>query len=289
MSNAYVGDYDGPAPTGIDWQGGAGNWGIAQYGNDRRAIVFFHKQSVWNEVKSIHAGRRIYDEVDFVSIQHPGEREQKIDRPVKEEDKHRWPAQWSAYQKNQAQVTEGTPIDLLLPNHPGIADNLKSAGITTVEQLANLSASGMHTVGMGAQDYVNYARAYLDHAQRGVGFHEMKRELADRDQQLKLQQQRIDTLTQQLDQLLKQNAAILAATPGAAAMMQQQNVPAPAPQAFSLPPVPVRMPTVAAPAPSPEPAPKPRGGHPATMAAMREARERKARERQEAKNAATKT
>jgi hypothetical protein len=248
MSNAYVGDYDGPSPTGVDWQGGQGNWGIAKFGDDRRAIVFFHKQSVFNEIKSTNAGRRIYDEVDFVSIQHPGEREQKIDRPVKmNEDPHRWPAQWASYQKNQAQVVEGTPIDLLLPNHPGIADNLKSAGVTTIEQLANLSSTGMHNVGMGAQDYVNYARAYLDHAQKGVGFHQLQKELSDRDQQIRLQNQRIDTLTQQLDQLLKQNAAILAATPGVAAVQSAAvQHPTSAAPAFSLPPLPARMPEAAA-------------------------------------------
>src|SRR5215467_482441 len=237
---SYIGDYEGPSPTGIDWQGGAGNWGIAKFGDDRRAIVFFHKQSVWNEIKSTQMGRRIYDEVDFISIQHPGEREQKIDRPVKpNEDPFRWPAQWAAYQRNQEQKVEGTPIDLLLPNHPGISDNLKSSGVHTIEQLANLSATAIHNIGMGAQDYVNYARAYLEHAQKGVGFHQMQKELAERDQKIKLQGQQIETLTAQLDQIIKQNATIMSGMQAAIPV----NVPANTiPQQFSMPPIPAKMP-----------------------------------------------
>ena len=248
MSNAYIGDHEGPSPVGIDWKGGINNWGIAQYGGDNRAIVFFHKQSVWNQIKSEHAGRRIYDEVDFVSIQHPGEREQKIDRPVKPlEDPYRWPTQWSAYQKNQEQVAEGTPIDLLFPNNPALADNLKSAGITTVEQLANLSATGMHNVGMGAQDYVNYARSYLDHAQKGVGFHQFQAEMKEKDAQIRILTQRVETLTTQIDQLLSRMQQTLAvpqmAMPqthgtlsNAILQQAQQN------NAFSLPPLKTRMP-----------------------------------------------
>lgn len=218
----YIGDYEGPALKGVDWQGGVGNWGIAQYGDDRRAIVFFHKHSVFNEIKSTQAGRRVYDEVDFVSIQHPGEREQKIDRPVQEADKHRWPNQWMAFQKNQQQVVDGTPVDLLFPQHPAVADNFRSIGITTIEQLANLSATGMANVGMGAQEYVNYAKQYLDMAQKGVGFHELKKELSDRDQKIKLQGQQIEALKAQIDAIM---AAQTAGMPAPAPFR-----PAPAPQ-----------------------------------------------------------
>lgn len=256
---SYVGDYDGPSPTGVDWQGGIGNWGIAKFGDDRRAIVFFHKQSVFNEVKSTQNGRRIYDEADFVSIQHPGEREQKIDRPVKQEDKFRWPSQWEAYQKNRAQIVDGTPIDLLFPNHPGIGDNLKSAGVTTIEQLAGLSSTGMSNVGMGSQDYVNYAKQYLDHAQKGVGFHQYQKEMSDKDQQLKILNQHLDEMRRQIDALMKQNMAIVSAAPTYTGPMPPMPV-APVPQPFTMPALPARMPETEAAPPKKKgwPAGKPR-------------------------------
>lgn len=235
---SYVGDYEGPALKGVDWQGGIGNWGIAQYGDDRRAIVFFHKHSVFNEIKSTQAGRRVFDEVDFVSIQHPGEREQKIDRPVQEADKHRWPNQWRAYVEKRDQVVDGTPIDLLFPQHPAVADNFRSVGITTVEQLANLSATGMANVGMGAQEYVNYAKQYLDMAQKGVGFHELQKELSDRDQKIKLQGQQIDALKAQIDAILAANTAGMAAP----AIFRAAPVPQiPAEVASGLPPLPGKL------------------------------------------------
>jgi hypothetical protein len=245
MSNAYVGDYDGPSPQGIDWNPG-GLTGLARFGNDRSTIVHFHKQSVPNEQKSIHAGRPISDDVVFVSYQHPGEREQKGDRPMQEADKYRWPQQWQQFVRREEQTVDGTPVDLLFPNHPSIAANLRSAGFTVVEQLANASASGMQSLGLGAQDYVNHARAYLEHARKGVGFHEMKKELADRDAKIRVQDQRIDLLTQQLDQLLKQNAAVLSAMPGAPGLVVGPAVVAMPPQPFAMPPIPAKMPAAEA-------------------------------------------
>lgn len=257
MSNAYIGDYDaGPAlgNARVDWQGGQGNWGILSYSEeDKRAIVFFHKQAVWNEVKSIQAGRRIYDEQDFVSIQWPGEREQKIDRPVKlNEDPYRWPRQWEQYRNRQEQTVDGTPLDLLFVHHPGIADNLKSAGVSTVEQLANLSATGMQNIGMGAQDYVNYARAYLDHAKQGASFHEVQKELRDRDQKIKLQGQQIEALSAQIEKLTQHIGAMTHNF--TAAMTAPQGQTAPKPEPFSLPPLNMKLPPVETPAHGVEPA-----------------------------------
>jgi hypothetical protein len=241
MSNAYVGDYDGPSPQGIDWQGGVGNWGIARYGDDRRTIVLFHREKVRNSINSEAAGRPIFDEWDFVRIQHPGEREQTVDRKVQESDKMRWPREWAQYQKGQEQKVDGTPLDLLFPNHPSIAANLAGLGITVVEQLANLSATAMHNVGMGAQDYVNYARTYLEHAKKGVGFHEMQKQLAERDAKIRIQGQQIEGLMSQVAQLLKQNAAIIGAMPVNYAPQAAVGAP-PSTPVFTLPPIPARMP-----------------------------------------------
>lgn len=237
---SYVGDYEAPAMSGVDWQGGVGNWGIAKFGDDRRAIVFFHKHSVWNEQKSIQAGRRVYDELDFVSIQHPGEREQKIDRPVKaNEDPQRWPSQWAAYLKNHEQTVEGTPIDLLFSQHPAVGDNMKAVGVTTIEQLANLSATGMANVGMGAQEYVNYAKRYLEMSQKGVGFHQFSKELADRDQKIKLQGQQIEALQTQITAIMAAQAVGQFAP---AMPFRPAPVPvAPAERASGLPPLPAHM------------------------------------------------
>ena len=87
---------------------------------------------------------------------------------------------------NQTQVPDGTLVDLLFPNNPAIADLLKGHGIHTVEQLANLSANAIDSVGMGVQQYVNLANEYLQKATDGSAFLELKRKLADRDQEVRI-------------------------------------------------------------------------------------------------------
>lgn len=180
----------------------SGEYGVVQYGNDKDLFVLFYKKSVENPLKSKEAGRPIYEERDYIKIQHPGEQLNKIDRPVREEDKYRFPNQWSRYLHNQTQMPEGTPIDLLFPNHPAIADNLKALNVFTVEQLANISAHAQDTIGLGAVEYVNKAKNYIKSAEKGVGFHKMQEELHNRDREIATLKHQLEIQKRQIDDLI---------------------------------------------------------------------------------------
>ena len=187
--------------TNIQWD--SPTYGIAYPTSPDKLIVVFHKQAIQNHKKSADAGRPIYEEFDYVRIQHPGERDY-VDRKVTQQDAHRWPAQWMAYTQQKGQAVIGTPIDLLFPKHPGIAANIRSAGFHTVEQLAEASAHGMSNLGMSAQDYVNAAQRYLEVAQRGVAHHQMQQELDQRDQEIRLNKQEIADLKNDITGLKRQ-------------------------------------------------------------------------------------
>jgi hypothetical protein len=228
---------DGFAPlNNIEWQGA--NYGIAYPTSADKLLVFFHKHAIQNPTKSAQAGRPIFDEKDFVRIQHPGERDY-IDRPITPADIQRWPDKWRSYVEQNTQQVNGTPIDLLFPRHPSVAANVRSAGFHTVEQLAEATSYGMSSLGMSAQDYVNAAQKYLDIAKRGVDHHQMKQALDERDQKIKM-------LEQQNQDLLKRLAAIEAS-------MQNQHQPqvphqvqpiqqVPQQLDFDLPPPPISLP-----------------------------------------------
>jgi hypothetical protein len=65
-------------------------------------IVRFRSQ----EVPMVRLGQRVFDAVeyvDFVTVQHPGENLSVIDRPVKDEDKRRWPQEWERYQAGKGE------------------------------------------------------------------------------------------------------------------------------------------------------------------------------------------
>lgn len=176
----------------IDSQG----YGMVHYGpTDDKLIVGFYKKSVKNAARSNAEGRPIHEGVDFVKIQHPGETLNIVDRPVKDDDKNRWPRQWHSYQQGVRQIPDGVPINLLFPAKPEIETMLRGYNIHTVEQLAGLSAEAISTVGMGAQDWVNAARRYMERADKGVNHHQFETALAAKDQQIASLQRQIAEVT----------------------------------------------------------------------------------------------
>jgi hypothetical protein len=192
-------DFVGSRPTGIDWKGA--HYGLVQYGEDSRLVVIFYQKSVRNEAKTREAQHPIFEDQVYITIHEPGERLNKVDRPATEHDRQRFPQHWANFLQKAEQRPEGTPIDLLFPNSPAIADMLKACGIFTIQQCANLSANAIDNVGMGAQEYVNMAERYLKNAVDGKAFHEMQEENKQLKQDNKILNQRFDMLQKQFDAL----------------------------------------------------------------------------------------
>ena len=193
----------------IDSQG----YGMVHYGpTDDKLIVGFYKKSVKNAARSNAEGRPIHEGIDFVKIQHPGETLNIVDRPVKDDDKNRWPRQWHSYQQGVRQIPDGVPINLLFPAKPEIETMLRGYNIHTVEQLAGLSGEAISTVGMGAQDWVNAAQRYMERANKGINHHQFESALAAKDAQ-------IAALTRQVAEIT-------------ALVRQQQSQTAPNPQTY---------------------------------------------------------
>lgn len=166
-------------------------FGMASSGaTDDRLIVGFLQESVLNQFKSRELGVPFYEDRTFVKIQHPGETLNIVKRPVRDDDKRRWPRQWAQFEAGVSQVPDGIPISLLFPANPSIPMTLKGYNIHTIEQLANLSAQGIATVGMGCTDWVNGAKRYMEHAEKGVSHHKFESELAAfKSENAKLQRQ----------------------------------------------------------------------------------------------------
>jgi hypothetical protein len=170
-------------------------WGMANSGaDDTQLMVGFYKKSILNRAKSAVQGVPVHESRDFVKIQHPGESLNVVDREVNDSDKARWPNKWAQYLQGVNQIPDGIPINLLFPTKPEVETTLRGYNIHTVEQLAHLSAHGISTIGMGAQDWVNAAKKYLDRAEKGVDHHKFETALAQKDQQ-------IATLTRQMQEL----------------------------------------------------------------------------------------
>lgn len=185
------------APTGMDQALIASQgYGMVQYGpTDDKLIVGFYKKSVSNAARSREMGIPFHESKDFVKIQHPGETLNIVDRPVLDDDKRRWPRQWDNYQRGVNQVPDGVPLSLLFPAAPHIVTMMRGYNIHTVEQLSNLSAEAISTVGMGAQDWVNAAQRYMERANKGVDHHKFETALAKKDQQIAALTRQVEEVT----------------------------------------------------------------------------------------------
>jgi hypothetical protein len=186
-------------PTRINMQG---QFGIAQYGSDDQLLVMFYNRPVENPALSLEHGRPYYEDKIYIIIQTPGEGLNKIDRPVADADKHRFANKWAAFVQNRTQVPEGTPIDLLFPNYPAVAENLRGYGIYTIEQCSKLSASAIDNIGRGGQEYVNRANQYLENAKSGKAFLQLRQENDNLRNEVEVQKHQIGQLKSQLDHIM---------------------------------------------------------------------------------------
>lgn len=190
-----------PRPTGINWGSADKTYGQVRFGDDSTQVVIFYTRSVFNAAKSKAMGSRQYENEIWVKMHPPGERLNIIDRPVQDIDKQKYPGQWNLFLQNRTQIPEGTPIDLLFPNNPATADNLRAFGVHTIQQCANLSAHAMQTIGMGAQDWQNMAKQYLESATSGTAFLALRAEMEKKDAELRILRQQYDKLLAQLNDI----------------------------------------------------------------------------------------
>jgi hypothetical protein len=180
------------APTGVRWANADMTYGQVQYGDESKLVVVFYDKPLFNKVKSVEKGARHYDNVTYVKIHSPGELLNIIDRPATQADQHRFRRQWSLFLQGRLQVPDGTPIDLLFPNNPAAADNLRAFGVYTIQQLAELSAHGLDRIGMGGQEYKNMAVRYLENATSGAAFIQMQEQLQKKDQEITVLNQKLE-------------------------------------------------------------------------------------------------
>lgn len=178
---------------------------MVEYGpGEKNLIVAFFPKAVRNEAKSKEAGKPIFDTKDFVKIQHPGEKLNIVEREATEIDKKRFSNHWNAYVQGKAQVPDGVPLNLLFPTSPHIEATLKQYNIHTVEQLANLSGTGITTVGMGCMEWVNKAKKYIEQAEKGVPHHQMQKMLDDRDKKIEQLERQVNEMSAHFAQLQAQ-------------------------------------------------------------------------------------
>jgi hypothetical protein len=175
--------------------------GIVRFNGDSNLNVAFYNRPVLDPIESQKRGRPWNRSVEYVRIQIPGEKDY-TDRPATDMDHGRFPRQHQAYLKGQQPIPNGTPIDHLFPQNPEISLNLHGLGVHTVEQLAGLTEHGAQTIGMGATQWRDMAKKFLDAAKGGASLHQLQKELSDRDSKIEVLSNQIKQQAAQIDRLM---------------------------------------------------------------------------------------
>jgi hypothetical protein len=139
---------------------------------DKSLSVKFFLHPRLNPRKTKDAGREIYDEIEMVSIQTPGNNKTVHNAPAGDFHwdgnnsrsvtyKARFAEAYGAFKRGTAEMQSGSPLTVLGLNTAQIAE-LHAKSVRTVEHLAGMSDTNISRMGHGTRDLVNKARAFVD-------------------------------------------------------------------------------------------------------------------------------
>lgn len=166
---------------------------------DQTKLVTFYAKAVVNVQKSREAGRQIKEDVIFITMQDPGDNLLIIDRPAKDYDKARFPRQWQLFSAGYGGLQEGMDLNLIFPIEPSIVEHLKSKGIHTIEQLSAVQDIGLQNIGMGAVQWQQKAKRYLEQAKDAASMNRLNHELEKRDEVIDALRVQLQTLTEAMN------------------------------------------------------------------------------------------
>lgn len=128
--------------------------------------VEFYIESLLSEFKSEEAGRPIHEDMEFVRILIPGDKNTAIDRVASAEDKKRFHEEYGRFKAGEQEAAQavGTPLSQWPAISRALAKDFAALNIHTVEQLAQLSDTGKQAFGMGANEWSVKAKAFLETA-----------------------------------------------------------------------------------------------------------------------------
>lgn len=174
-----------------------------RYAADARLLVKFYIGTQHNVVESAKEGRPIYDETPYIQILVPGDRDNMVDRPIREQDKQRFPQYWAAFQNGASdQMQTGTPLSAWPALSSSQCKELEHFHVRTVEQLAELADvhaqqfAGINVLRKQAQDFLALANDSKIVTQ-------MNAELEERDNTIATQANQIEELIGRVTDLEK--------------------------------------------------------------------------------------
>jgi hypothetical protein len=168
---------------------------------DAKLWVKFFLHPVKNEAKSSEAGRPIFEEIEFITIMVPGDKDNIVERAVWEHDRARFSKQYTHWKATGQEAVTGTPLEAWPVVTRAQVEELKHFGVRTVEDLSNLSDANTAKF-MGVQALKQKAKAFLE-AASGNGGAKFQAAIEQKDEQIASLEKMVRDQSEKIEQLLK--------------------------------------------------------------------------------------
>jgi len=159
---------------------------------DDLLVVIFKNIAVQNELKSMEAGRPIFDDVEHCVITAPGSHDIKyfpahsfarwVGDPfglgqTKQSYAERFPHQYQQFKAHVAQTKSGTPLEHAPFLSEARRSELRALNVYTVEALADIEGNELKNLGPGGRDMKNQAMEFIARSQAAAPTKQMQAEL----------------------------------------------------------------------------------------------------------------
>jgi hypothetical protein len=180
---------------------------------DKNLAVRFYKQALKDEAKSVEEGRAIFVDTIMVEIRVRGDRNNVVNRPVREDDKHRFRQAYQSYEKHlESGLLEGTPLGEWGAVGPSFVEEMRYLGFYTVEQLAEANDTVVGRV-PGLQTFKQKAKVFLEFTKGAAPLERLQADLETEKNAREAAQIQVADLASRLADMEKKLAA---ATPAKA-------------------------------------------------------------------------
>ena len=180
--------------------------------NDTQGLyASFQLDAVEMPFLSSQAGRPIFEDREFIRIFIAGDKNSEIYREVRDEDRERFVEVYDRFKRGlkDEDQNSGTPLAQWPIMKPREIKELQAVNLFTVEQVASVSDSVKQKLGMGANEIVAKARAWLNQANQGA---DLSKYMAE-NSRLKIDLEALQAQVQQLSDRLE-GEAVAKRSPG---------------------------------------------------------------------------
>lgn len=176
------------------------------YAGDDRTPVQFYIGAQLDQPETETKGRPIYKDTEYVRI--ITSKDSIVDRPVRDQDKQRWPRAYAAWKQTGEDIVRaaGTPLEAWPMITRAQVEEFKFFKIYTVEQLAESSDSSIGGV-MGIQRLKTLAKAYVELSEGSEPLMRVNNELQQAKGEIAGLVDQVKQLTEALEKLMAKKAA----------------------------------------------------------------------------------